>query len=538
MRKIVFSAATAAIVAFATAGWAQINRDETSCSAIATDGTFCLSGQYTTPPSASATREAAVLATFAKELFGEGSTGTEVTLATGTDLRLSANYDNSGGANRGIPAGRIMNVTFTLLDGVQFAENVGPLAYSEAGSALQASISQADSTGGERGDSSVTYVVKSEALLDDAVSVFTFTLPKLMNLGVLGGTAVSGREPTAKVSVVVEPAGNRFQSGNNFAAFPPASSSSNNDNVRSFARSTLRYPLTVTPTAQQSVNININDRTAFVVPDDNVETVSGSDFGSAGRSALEIATLEIDVANANRADNTAAFQASSGDMMNITVTGPFGTGDILFLSRDTTYSTSGANRDVVLTVTGRTATSTATLTSVADGNVRTLYLVPAADRTLSRGLYRTTFEADFSEDSMRDTTAQSEVVRLEYSNLTVQGYAYAMPNPGVSDVSNLRLRCESSGNCAVFLDCYDQNGRSIGGFPEMTVMARATTVLNTKSTVDGTSLARLLGVETWAGRLSCEILSNANVGVQVLTRSGGTLVNNTYISGSEPSTTP
>lgn len=538
MRKIVLSAATAAIVAFATAGWAQtqINRDETSCSMIPADGTFCLSGQFTTPPGVSTSREAARLATFAKELFGAGSTDTEFTLATGTDLRLTANYET---ADRTIPVGKTMNVTFTLLDGVQFAENVEALAYSEAGSLLQASISQADSTGGERGDSSVTYVIKAEAPLDDPASVFTFTLPKLMNLGALGGPAVSGREPTARVSVTVEPAGNRFDTGNKFAAFPPASSSSNNDNVRSFARSTLRYPLTVTPDEEQSVNINIDDRAAFVVPDDNVETVSGSDFGSTGRSALKIATLEIDVVPANRADNRNAFQASSGDMMNITVTGPLGTGDILFLSRDTTYSTSGDNRDVMFTVTGRTATSSSvTLTSVADGHERTLYLVPAAGRTLSRGLYRTTFEADFSEDSMRDTRAQTEVVRIEYSNLTVQGYAYAIPNPDVSDTGNLRLRCESSGNCAVFLDCYDQNGRSIGGFPELTVTARATMRLNTKSTVAGSSLTDALGVDTWEGRLSCEVLSNANVGVQVLTRSGGTLVNNTYISGSEPSTTP
>lgn len=536
MRKIVFSAATAAIVAFATAGWAQVlNQDSTSCSSGPSNGEFCLSGQYTTPPSASASRETLVLATYAKELFGEGSRDVVLTLANNTDFRLTADFSSYA-----IPIGKVANITFTLLNGVQFAESVSAIAFTEGGSVPSpVHISQADSTGGERGDSSVTYVVKAEQILDQANSVFTFTLPKLMNAGgVLGGETVDDREPTVKMSVTVEPGGGRFQTGNDFKAFPPSSSTGSSDNTRSLANSTLRYPLTVAPTEEQSVNINIDDRTAFVVPNGNVQTVSGSDFGSTGRSALKVATLDIDTAAANGADNRAAFQASSGDMLNITVTGPIGTGDILFLSRDTTYSTSGANRDVVLTVTGRTATSTVTLTSVADGHERTVYLVPAADRTLSRGLYRTTFEADFSEDSMRDTTARTEVVRLEYSNLTVQGYAYAMPNPGVSDVGNLRLRCESSGNCAVFLDCYDQNGRSIGGFPEMTVMARATRVLNTKSTVDGTSLARLLGVETWDGRLSCEILSNANVGVQVLTRSGGTLVNNTYISGSEPSTTP
>lgn len=545
MRKIVFSAATAAILAFATAGWAQqnaLNPTTAGCSTLPDDGGFCLSGQYTLPPTASAAEEGGGngLTTFAKEIFGEGATDVLITPASGTDVRLSANFSGTFGApaeNRRVDAEKVVEITFSLQDGVLFGESVRPLAFSENGTVMQSKITQADSTGGQRGDSSVTYVIKAEQRLEAASSVFTFTVPKLMNATILGGQAAGDRASLVKLTVTAQPRSGQFDTGDKFPTFPAAGTTDNNVNVRSLVRSVLAYPLTVTPGEEQTVNINIDDRAAFVVPNTNVETVTGSALGASGRSALKIATLDINqVTGANQASGTGSFTATSGDVVSITARGPFGTGDIIFLSRDTVLSTTGASstRDVTLTLSGTTATSTIPLADVGDGNLRTLYLVPAAGRSLSRGLYRATFEANFSQGSMRDTTARAAGVRLEYSNLSVQGYAYAIPNPGAADIGNLRLRCESSGNCAVFLDCQDQSGTTIGGFPELTIMPKATMVLNTKSTTTGTSLARALGVETWPGRLSCEILSNANIGVQILTRSDGTLVNNTYVSGSEP----
>ena len=43
----------------------------------------------------------------------------------------------------------------------------------------------------------------------------------------------------------------------------------------------------------------------------------------------------------------------------------------------------------------------------------------------------------------------------------------------------------------------------------------------------------MLGVDSWNGRLSCDILSSSSVSVQVLVRSNDSLINNTYIGGGE-----
>ena len=543
MRRNVFSAATAAIVgaviASAAPSWAQINPNTDTCTPVApaSGSGFCLAGSITAASGGSDGAIASRVQTYAKEIFGEGSRDTELTLPVGTTVTLAANFS---GTNV-VDAGKRATITFRLNDGVLFAANVGALAFSEGGTPQPTKISQSDSSGGRKGDASVNYVIEvGDTNLTAPNSVFTFTVPKLMNATVLGGNVSGDRQKVVSMTVTVEPESGRFDTGNKFPMFP-ATGSDDDDNVRVLARSLLLFPLTLTPSSEQTVNINIDDRTAFVTPNDNVVTVTGTDF-SEGRPALKIASVDIDQGPAAGAD-TSAFSASSGDMVHITARGPFGTGDILFLSTDRTLSTTGpeATRDPVFTITGSTATSSVPLTSIrttaggnASGGIHSVYLIPAAGSNLNRGLYQAEFEVDFAEETMKDTEDESAGVRLEYSNLSVQGYAYAIPNPGAADIGNLRLRCESSGDCAVFLDCQDQSGTTIGGFPELTVMPKATIVLNTKSTTPGTSLARALGVETWPGRLSCEILSNANIGVQVLTRSNGTLVNNTYVSGSEP----
>ena len=528
MRKNVFLTITTAVatiaiaVVFATPARAQ-------CTPTVDAGTFCV--------------DAEGMSTYARELFGAGSSEVVVTPAGSAD-QIYLRADLSGvSPNRGIDAGKKATITFELSDGVRFAEDVTALAFSEGGTPQPTKISQADSTGGARGDQSVSYaIVVGNAALTDPASLFTFTIPKLMNLTALGGSGPNNTPAEIKVRVRVVPEGGRFVTGASFKAFPATGDMSGANEV-TIARSRLQFASDAGPDTAQTVNININDRDMFVTPDDNVATVNGPDFGREGRSALEIATLRIPRTGAtNGVDGVTGFPAAAGDMVNITATGSFGAGDVLFFSRDNTLSTTGTGAavDAVLTVTGATATSSISLTSIAgtsgtpDGNTWTLYLVPAMGSDLNRGQYSAMFEIDYAADAGRDHTVRSSPVNLEYSNLSVQGYAYAIPNPGAADVGNLRLRCEGASACSAFLDCQDTDGMTVGGFPELMIMPKATLRLSTKSSVAGSSLPMALGVDTWAGRLSCEILSNGNLGVQVLTRSDGTLVNNTYISGTTP----
>ena len=535
MRKSVLSVVTAAIVgavmAFAAPSWAQ--------------STFALDGTTVNAVGASPFTNVTV---FARELFGEGSSGTVLTVDASTNLTLTADFSGGTPTNaNNVVVDREATFTFRLHDGVQFAEDVAPLAFSEGGTPQPTKISLAGTTGGEKGDTSVAYKVRAEVILNQASSVFTFSIPKLQNASVLGNAAVGDVPPTVRMTVTVLPTTGRFPPPNSFPTYPSTGAAANS-NVRVLAKSEIRFPPTVTPTAttplsERTANINLQDRTSFV-SGDRVEVVSGPadlGFSADGRPALKIATLSITpTSGVNGPDATlgserAPLTATSGDMVNISARGSFGAGDILFLSRDNALSTTGGagTRDTILTITGTTATSSAPLTNLDDGVTRTLYLVPAADSPLNRGLFTAEFQVDFAEESQRGQQAQTPGVLVEYANLSVLGYAYAIPNPNSSDIGNLRIRCESATNCSVFLDCRDQNGMAVGDFPEITLMPKATLVLNTKSIDPQLSLARRLGVETWPGRLSCEFLTNADIGVQILTRSDGTLVNNTYISGTE-----
>ena len=535
MRKSVFSVAAAvvvaAVIAFATPSSAQ----------------FALGG--TTIDQVSAVPYGGVT-TFAKELFGDGSSDTIITVDGSTNLTLTGDFSAS---QNNIASGKQATFTFTLGDGVQFGAPVTPLEYSGTSTDIRVT-----GTGGTKGDNSVSYMVTvaDGATINTASTVFTFNIPKLQNAAYLGNADAVGPDNTAgtgddvpphiRMTVRVTPGGDRFSSpANSFPAFPAMGETDANANVRVIARSQTHFPLllgppTTPPNSVRTANIDIEDRSKLT-PGGEVVTVTGPNFGDDGRQALRIATLDInEVAGANDADASTvpSLEAASGDRVAITAEGPFMPGDILFLSSDAVLTT-GTTADTVLTPIGTTATSTASLDTLSDGTVRTLYLVPAADATrLNRGLYTATFTVNFAAEGMRGASANSPGVMLEYSGLSPQGYAYALPNPMAADVGRLRLTCESSSPCSAFLDCRGEDGREVGNFAEVSIMPRATVILNTRDMDGPRSLTGMLGDEEWTGRLACEILSNGNLGVQILTRSGGTLVNNTYISGTEATSTP
>ena len=79
----------------------------------------------------------------------------------------------------------------------------------------------------------------------------------------------------------------------------------------------------------------------------------------------------------------------------------------------------------------------------------------------------------------------------------------------------------------MFLDCNEQNGMARFGELGDAIAAGATAHLNE------TAIGEVLGIDTWAGRLSCDILSAVStpISVQVLVRSGDSPINNTYVDG-------
>lgn len=94
----------------------------------------------------------------------------------------------------------------------------------------------------------------------------------------------------------------------------------------------------------------------------------------------------------------------------------------------------------------------------------------------------------------------------------------AIPHPtGVEDADGayFRVKCASGGpSCAVFLDCRDQDRDADCVFAELDAIKDKGTVRLSED-----DLADILGVPDWSERLSCELLSNDPVVVQVLVRS-------------------
>lgn len=116
---------------------------------------------------------------------------------------------------------------------------------------------------------------------------------------------------------------------------------------------------------------------------------------------------------------------------------------------------------------------------------------------------------------------------LSYSvGASARAYALAPVTDG-GDESNLRIRCESNRACNVWLSCDSAMGENFFGKMSNPVMPWGTT------TVSSGMIAEVVGADAtddFMGRMSCEVIGGG-LAVQVLTRSGGTLVNNTYVEG-------
>lgn len=93
----------------------------------------------------------------------------------------------------------------------------------------------------------------------------------------------------------------------------------------------------------------------------------------------------------------------------------------------------------------------------------------------------------------------------------------AIPRPtGVvgADEEYFRVKCTSGGpSCAVFLECRDQDQAADCFFAQLDAIEDKGTVRLSQD-----DLADILGVPDWPERLSCKLLSNDPVEVQVLVR--------------------
>ena len=252
----------------------------------------------------------------------------------------------------------------------------------------------------------------------------------------------------------------------------------------------------------------------------------------ANRAKLAAPATKVGVASlsyvkntdAKEADGKASFSASDGAAANITVTvsGMVRDTDTVYFDQDMDGKP-GAKEG--LDIADGVATKSFRLSNAGSG--ATVYFVPDGTTNMTAGRLNASFAVEYDATSVVNPGAKTGGANLVYNGVESKARAYAIPNPGMNDIGNIRIKCEAGGTamCTIFLDCNEQNG--MGHFGELgsEIPAGATMVLQ----ADG--IAEVLEVDEWDGRLSCDVLSSNPVSVQVLVRSGNSLVNNTYISG-------
>ena len=463
--------------------------------------------------------------TYAKELFADSANPTLTTGSTNTTVSLV--YDFSGSGDN-IDVGATGDFIFTLKGGARFAAAAvaANLTFASGNTADAPSISV--QSGGSIGSATVTYrVTGATAALADANSTFTFALPDINQAASVLGRNAAVRNPDADNSesdliLCVE------------VSNPTGTNTFDTYGREDFVVASSKYAFTMAQT------FRVGTTTARVIsPTDRrtLENVADQtyDVSIAGRSpnprAVALSTLRVTNESGVVDAAGTALAPVSGDVLNVAVTGVFADDDVLFFSADQTMA---AAERLTVTTSGMMEVNPA----LAAGTW-TLYYVPDGVTPIAQKLIETEYTIDLQQasDAYHDQTFEPLSVTLLIEGVNFQGYAYAIPRPGSSDQANVRLQCQDGvTSCEIYLDCKDTQGMSIGNegdgtLPSLTIPGGGLRTLQSYRMSGQNSLPEALGVTTWSGRLSCNILSTNEMGIQVLTRSSGVLVNNTYVGG-------
>ena len=237
---------------------------------------------------------------------------------------------------------------------------------------------------------------------------------------------------------------------------------------------------------------------------------------------IEVASLTYKSSAARDAANENAFSASVGANANITVTvsGQVRDADSIFFDLNAN-NTMDAKEE--LSITSGIGTKTVRLSNTNSG--AKVYYSPGGTVAMKQGKINTSFAVEYDSPTATSPGDEKASAMLDYAGVTNQARAYAIPNAGMDDIGNVRIKCDasSSAKCTVFLQCNGQDGMDYFGELSSTIAGGATTVLQAEG------IGEAINADTWAGRLSCDVLSDADVSVQVLVRSDGSLINNTYV---------
>ena len=265
-----------------------------------------------------------------------------------------------------------------------------------------------------------------------------------------------------------------------------------------------------------------------LVPADERAVLVEKDGKARKNQLLELSTITVDavLSGVARDQDGDKIESLTGDLagsLAIKVESDnFNDGDVVFIDSDSDGKVGGRE---AFDMEDGVASDTVAL----DNKSHKILYVPSGDAPMK---HRTEFKVSANTE-FADTDALMRSATPMTATLMLQGIegapaqAYAIAPVDHADISNVRVTCETAAKsgCTVFLDCKDQDG--------MKSFGEAGAMVGPNATVrwSQAEVATALGMDDgWSGRLACDVLSTAKVSVQVLTRSGNVLVNNTPIS--------
>jgi hypothetical protein len=251
---------------------------------------------------------------------------------------------------------------------------------------------------------------------------------------------------------------------------------------------------------------------------------------------VKVASIDHQIADpnareANGKDKFAEGRGSAGDI-HVTVSGMIRADDIVYFDSNPLNGMMDDKEE--LEINDGLAKGTFRL---GDGAV---YFMPDGETPMTAGSLSAIFAIEYDATSVVDHGDVMGGSKLVYNGVEVEARAYAIPaaDNNNMDLANVRVTCGATGEskCTVFLDCNEQNS-GLNHFGEVTEYSDSDIAVPLPAGATGVlraaAIDNALGLDGagWDGRLSCDVLSAEDVSVQVLVRSGGSLINNTYVDG-------
>ena len=228
----------------------------------------------------------------------------------------------------------------------------------------------------------------------------------------------------------------------------------------------------------------------------------------------------------NRLDSTLSGR------LTVAVNGPFQEGDQVFLGKN--QEAQGAK---VFEMSGGTAMLEFPLREAVTGD---MVYVPGGVEDLQPGDFTASATLEFNDSlnasgpypSATPGVPLTATGTLSYRGIKLNAYAYGVVRSaanGGMEKSFLRVTCTgASTGCNVFLSCTDQGGNTtfdqIAASPSSMVIANNATEVFTSD-----EIAAALGGGWESGRGRCDLYSNGSLQVQHMVRSGGLQVNNSVV---------